>query len=127
MVRLSLPIYYTYGKKTVLYSSNWSRNANFHILNKSKVHYEILVSDKLRELEPIQGKFRVRYTYWYKNKASDGSNVVSQIEKAFLDAIQKIGLVKNDNVMFHYGSCWRVGGIDKENPRMDIELIGEEE
>jgi hypothetical protein len=29
--------------------------------------------------------------------------------------------------MFHYGSCWRVGGIDRENPRIDIELTGEEE
>jgi hypothetical protein len=126
MVRLSLPIYYTYGNNTVLYSINWNRNAHHHEINKAKVYFETLVSDKLKELEPIQGKFRVRYTYWYKNKLSDGSNVVCQIEKAFLDAIQKIGLVENDNVMFHCGSCWRVGGLDKENPRMDIELIGEE-
>jgi hypothetical protein len=127
LVRLSLPIYYTYGKKTVLYSSNWSRNAHFHILNESKVHYEKLVSDKLSQLDPIEGRYRVRYTYWYKNKASDGSNVVSQIEKALLDSLQKIGLVENDNVQYHIGSCWRVGGLDKDNPRIDIEIIGEDE
>ena len=127
MVRLSLPVYYNIGKKVVLYSSNWSRNAHFHILNKSKVYYEKLVADKLNEFEQIKGKYRVRYTYWYKNKASDGSNVVSQIEKALLDSLQTIGLVKNDNVQFHMGSCWKVGGLDKENPRVDIEIIAEDE
>jgi hypothetical protein len=127
MVTLSLPVYYSYGKKTVLYSSNWGRNANFHILNKSKRYYEDLILRELDGLEPIQGRFRVRYTYWYKSQVSDGANVVSMIEKVFLDAIQKLGLVKNDNVMFHYGSCWRAGGCDKKDPRVEIELIGERE
>ena len=122
MIKLELPVYYNTGKSVVLYSSNFTRNAHFHILNKAKKHYQSLVADKLKEFEPIAGMYTVRYIYYYKNINSDASNVVSGIEKAFLDAIQEIGLVTNDNVRYHIGSKWSVGGLDKLNPRMEIIL-----
>ena len=122
MVRLTLPVYYNTGKSTVLYSSNFLRNAHYHILNKAKKHYHSLVADKLKEFEPIAGKYIVTYVYYYKNKASDASNVVSGIEKALLDSLQEIGLVTNDNVQYHIGSRWDIGGLDKDNPRMEITI-----
>lgn len=122
MIKLTLPVYLYINKSTVLYSSNWARNAHFHFLNKAKKHYHELVASRLTEFEPIKGKFACRYTYYYKNSASDAPNVVSQIEKALLDSMQIIGLVENDNVKFHTHASWRVGGQDKENPRMEIEI-----
>lgn len=122
VIKLELPVYYNTGKTTVLFGMNWSRNAHFHILNKSKKHYHKIVADKLSEFEKIDGKFKVRYVYFYKNSSSDAPNVVSQIEKVFLDAIQEIGLVENDNVKFHTAASWKVGGEDKINPRVEIIL-----
>ena len=120
MIKIELPVYYNTGKKTVLVSSNFTRNAHYHILNKLKQHYHKLVADRLKEFETIKGQYRVSYVYYYKNSASDGSNVVSGIEKYLLDAIQEIGLVTNDNVQYHIGSKWDVGGQDKDNPRMEV-------
>ena len=124
MITLSLPIYFNTGKSVVLIGSNWSRNAHFYMLNKAKKHYHKLVADRLKEFEPIVGQYIVAYTYYYKNVSSDGSNVISQIEKYFLDGIQEIGLVENDSVKYHIGSTWKVGGQDKEDPRVDISVIG---
>ena len=126
MIKLELPIYYSYGDKTVLVNLNWSRNAHYHILNKAKKHYHKLVADRLKEFEPIAGQYRVSYVYYYKNKASDGGNVAAQIEKYILDALQEMGLVENDNVTFHIGSRWDIGGLDKENPRMEITIRSSE-
>ncbi len=64
--------------------------------------------------------------YYYKNKASDASNVISGIEKVLLDGLQEIGLVTNDNVQFHLGSSWSVGGEDKLMPRVQITIRGVE-
>lgn len=124
MVSLSLPIYYSGFGKTVLIGSNWSRNAHYMKLNKVKKHYHKLVFLLIRDFTPIVGAYTVSYTYFYKNTLSDGSNVVSQIEKYFLDGIQEIGLVQNDNVNFHLGSNWVIGGKDIKNPRVEITVKG---
>ena len=122
MITLSLPIYFNTGKKTILVGTNVTRNLHFFMLNKLKKHYHKLVADRLKEFEPIIGEYIVAYTYYYKNISSDGSNVISQIEKYFLDGIQEIGLVENDNVRFHIGSTWKVGHQDRDNPRVDISV-----
>lgn len=122
MIKIELPVYYAISsKKTILVGANFARSkAHYFTLNKLKQHYHKLVADKLSEFEPISGQFKVKYVYYYKNSSSDGSNVVSQIEKYLLDAIQDIGLVENDNVKYHIGSSWEVGFQDKENPRMEV-------
>ena len=124
MISLELPVYYNTGKKTVMVGLNVTRNMHYHNLNKLKRHYHEIVASKLKEFEPIVGEYMVTYTYYYKNVSSDGSNVVSQIEKYLLDAIQDIGLVENDNVKFHIGSSWKVGGKDRENPRVEVSIRG---
>ena len=123
-IKLSLPVYYNVTpRKTILVGANFARSkAHYYTLNKLKQHYHKIVATTLQEFEPIGKQFKVKYKYFYKNSLTDGSNVVNQIEKYFLDAIQEIGLVTNDNVKYHIGSCWIVGGQDKENPRMEIEI-----
>ena len=126
-IKLELPVYFNITKdKKVLVGSNFARSkAHYHTLNKVKRYYSDLVADKLKEFEPIGGQFKVRYTYFYKNPLTDGSNVVSQIDKYLLDAIQEIGLVVNDNVKYNIGASWSVGGQDKENPRVEVEIYDE--
>lgn len=127
MIKFALPIYFRNGSKDVLVGANSFRNMHFHLKNKLKKHYHKLVADKLSEFESINGQFKTRYTYYYKNPSSDASNVVSQIEKFMLDALIEINLVANDNVKYHIGSSWKVGGQDKEFPRIEIEIQGVED
>lgn len=126
--KLELPIYYTQKfktkkGKTFLVGMNWYRNAHYFIQNEVKKHYHDLV---VLALSDFKGdslvSYRVKYKLYYKNPSSDLMNVVSLTDKFFNDAIQELGLVKNDNVKFYKKCFIEVVGQDRENPRVEIEL-----
>lgn len=128
MIRFSVPVYYALTKeKTVLVGLNFDRSkAHFHTKNKLKKHYHSLVAEQMKEFEPIVGQYRIYFTYYYKNSSSDMPNVRSLIEKYVLDGLIECGIVANDNVKHLIGEHSDVGGLDKENPRMEITIRGVE-
>jgi len=133
MFKISLPIYHTLKPtkkkprpKQFLLSSNWFRNAHFHVKNDVKTHYHKLIALKVRGIESIDEPYTTKYVYYYKNKGSDGSNVVSLVEKFLLDGLQEAGIVPEDNVLFHSSDGFRCVE-DKKNPRVEIEVYVNEE
>lgn len=121
-----MPIYYTQefktkDNKTFLVGMNWYRNAHYHISNKVKKERHELVCSQIgpSPAEKIE-KYKLHITLYYKNSNCDGSNISSLVEKYVLDAIQEHGVVENDNVKFHLGTTWEIGGQDKENPRAEV-------
>lgn len=134
MFTITLPVYHTLEAtkkkkaKTVLVSSNWFRNAHYYDKNKVKQHYDELSRRKLLKanVSPLKGTYVTKYVYYYKNRGSDGSNVVSMMEKFFLDALQGAGIVEEDNVLFHSSHGFRCE-YDKENPRIEIEVYQNEQ
>ena len=126
MFTITLPVYWVNEKVRTkstkhLISSNWFRNAHFHVKNKVKQHFHDLVKRKVRGFEKINEPYTTKYVYYYKNKGSDGSNVVSMLEKFFLDGLQDAGIVPEDNVLFHSSDGFRCVE-DKKNPRIEIEV-----
>lgn len=134
MFTITLPVYQTLEAtkkrkaKTILVSSNWFRNAHYFDKNNIKQHYDKLGQLKLVKecATPIKGKFRTKYRYYYKNKGSDGGNVVSMMEKFFLDTLQNCKIVEEDNVLFHSSDGFRCYE-DKTNPRIEIDVYGVED
>lgn len=102
---------------------NWYRNAHYFIKNEVKKYYHELVISLLSDFTDDRlGKYRVKYKLYYKNKSSDMMNIVPMVDKFLNDAIQEMGLVKNDNVQY-FGDCnIKVVEQDRENPRVEIEL-----
>lgn len=127
MFKISLPVYQTLEAtkkkkaRVILVGFNWYRNAHHFDKNKIKKHYERLISLKLRGMEYIDGPYITKYVYYYKNKSSDGGNVVSVMEKFFLDAMQAAKVVKEDNVLHHSSDGFRCVE-DKNNPRIEIQV-----
>lgn len=124
---LNLPIYYeeqfkTKPSKTHLVSDNWFRNIHYHLKNKVKQHYHQLVTMQLKNPTPVVGQFTLDIIVFYKNPNCDGSNIASRIEKFTLDALQEASVVVNDNVKYHIGTTWSIGGQDKLNPRAIIKI-----
>ena len=129
MLKITLPIYWTDVKKTKpstthLVGENFFRNAHYHVKNKLKKDYHELVANQLKG-QPIEtlSQFTVKYTLYYKNPSSDPSNIVSKIEKFTLDALQELGVLKEDNVLHHLGSSFVIGGCDKQSPRVEVEIF----
>ena len=117
---LVLPIYWNNGKKTILLSQNWYRNAFFYEQNRAKQEFHELVAHQLQGTQRLAGLFTLELSLYYKNPNCDLSNVCSIIEKFTLDALQQHGIITNDSVKYHLGSLTRVAGQDKVNPRCEI-------
>ena len=126
MIRLELPVYwYVTKKKKKFIGVNWYQVADKHEINRVKKEYHKLIESKLTgNKEKIKGSYQVRYKYFYKNPKSDLRNITSVIDKFFNDALQELGIVENDNVKYFKESIDRVGGMDKKNPRIEIEVEG---
>jgi len=121
---MNLPIYYQFpkDKNPTLISLNKYERLHGIPRNALKKYYYKLISDKLNKT-PIKGKVKTEYTYFYKNSLSDAPNVISVVDKIFMDCLQINDIIKDDNVINYTGSSWKVGGKDKENPRVEIRVI----
>jgi len=127
---MTIPVYYTYVKKvkgikkqvTELVGLNQIYNMHYMARAKMVKHFHHLIGAKIKAA-PIQGKVKTRYVYYYKNVQSDAPNVVAGIDKLFMDALQNSKVIKDDNVLNYIGSSWEVGGQDKKNPRIEVQLF----
>ena len=103
------------GMNQVLYAHKFTRN-------KIKVWFTdyfqgLFITNKSL---PINGPYEVAYVYYYKNPASDLSNVCSTVDKFFLDALQAGGIVQEDNVQYCKKVTYLVGDKDVDHPRVEI-------
>jgi len=59
-------------------------------------------------------------SWWRKNRRTDPDNIVFA-KKFILDAMQEVGILENDgwNQVCGFTDDW---GVDKDNPRVEIEL-----
>ena len=100
---------------------SWYRNAHFFQSNKVKIAFR----DHVRPLLPnlaFRPPVSITYTYFYKNPASDLSNVCSVISKFFLDALVAEQLLPNDTVKEVISEHYVVGTRDVSNPRVEITI-----
>lgn len=123
-----LPLYYTKKyktkkDKTFIVNQNWYRNTNHFLSNEVKKYYHELV-DRQKDLvcSPCKS-YKLTMRVYYKNPSSDPSNSIAVLEKFALDGMIASGIIHEDNMMHHFGTSWEVAGIDKENPRVEIEIL----
>ena len=123
-MEFELPIYYKKKGKDVLTGLNDYRNLHYRAKNSLKKKYtklvELALADKKYQL--YEGVYAMTYTLYYKNPICDLGNVNSVIDKFTLDALQEHGVVKRDSVKYCVDIHHKVGGQDKENPRIVIKL-----
>lgn len=118
-VNLSVPLKIK-GKKDYPLNLNWYRNAHYFALNDSKIAFKELVEPFLRQIRPFT-KVTIKYTVYAPNKRKfDISNVCSIVDKYFSDALVELGKLEDDSYEFLSMVQYQFGGIDKENPRVDI-------
>ena len=78
-----------------------------------------IIVPQLTELPAMTGKYKVTYNYYYKNSASDLSNVGPLASKWLLDVAQSIGTVQQDNVKYLVQETYTVIAQDRDNPRIE--------
>ncbi|MFA6897200.1 MAG: hypothetical protein WCQ96_02865 [Patescibacteria group bacterium] len=122
------PLYVDLPRKTkkdkrVMLNLNTYRNLHFIINNQAKVSYKEVMKDQLEGLK-LKTPIKLKFTLWRKDKrVGDRANVLSVIEKFFCDALVEYGCLADDNDEFISGQVYETGGIDRDNPHVEIEII----
>jgi len=122
----SVPIKLEVGvvkKKTYYLNLNGYRNWQFQLNNQLKKLFKIEVAEVIRQLKPVKGVCRISYKIYYPTKrAFDIDNVGSVVTKFTHDALVEFDILEDDNYHFVGEIRYEFGGIDKENPRCDVEI-----
>ena len=119
--KFTLPIY---GVTRGAIAVNWYRNAHYQTSNNAKIKFKKLIQDQLDQFDKIETPIKIKYTYYaQRNNSPDLDNFVGTVKKFFQDALVESGLIEDDNVNFIVANSESYGGIDKENPRVEAEVI----
>ena len=67
--------------------------------------------------------YRFTYTLFQQSgRATDVANVLSIVDKFTCDALVELGVLPDDNHKIVKEVVYRYGGVDKENPRAELEI-----
>ena len=98
-----------------------------HIIKQAtaaKINFKKLIQDQLNQFDKIETPIKIKYTYYAKaNNSPDLDNFVGTVKKFFQDALVESGLIQDDNVNFIIANSESYGGIDRNNPRVEAEVI----
>ena len=109
-------------KDWILNLNNY-RNCHYHTLNKTKVNYKEIMVEQIKGL-PEFNRIEVIYTlYPGTRRLTDISNVCSIHDKYFCDALVEAGKLEDDNYLYVPRVTYQIGYVDKDNPRVEIEVI----
>lgn len=116
---LSIPLS---KKKSFTLNLNTYRNAHHFILNTAKIKYKEIVLSQIQQLPKFK-KVSLIYTFYPNSKRHyDVANVCSIVDKFFCDALVELGHLPDDNYEYLPTVTYKMGCIDKDNPRVEIQI-----
>lgn len=108
--------------KEMILNLNQYRNAHFFKLNNSKTSYKAIMKEQIEQLPKFE-TVKITYTVFFGSlRKTDISNVCCVIDKYFCDALVELGKLPDDNYIYIKEVIYRYGGVDKDNPRVEITL-----
>lgn len=128
-MKFSVPLEVQVSKaKKFILNLNVYRNAHHMTLSKSKSLYSEIVKGILGETDSKFTKVKIIYTLYPKDRRrKDLSNVCSIVDKYVCDALVEKGILPDDDYTVVTNVEFKFGAVDKENPRVDIEILQIEE
>ena len=120
-LRVMLPRKNMPDKSWILNLNNY-RNAPHFLLNDTKKLYKAAMEEQINQL-PRMEKVAVRFTMFPGTRhKTDTPNVCSIHDKYFMDALVTAGKLEDDHSEFYVETSYKPGHVDKDNPRVEIEI-----
>lgn len=101
-----------------LTSGHWARQNSLKQDSMDLVCWAI----KQYHIKPVGGRVTVRIACYEPDKRRDPSNVRAGAEKVILDALQEMGIIKNDNWAC-LDDCPARVELDRMNARVKVEIL----
>ena len=131
-MKLILPLSVTLPRKTkadkvFALNINIYRNSHHFILNQAKARYRDIVHVLWRGTFndiTIAPPYRFVYTIFpASGRRFDLGNVLSIVQKFTEDSLVEMGVIPDDNYKIIRAIDYRFGKIDKEFPRVELEIF----
>lgn len=126
MIKLICPLSITLGinkKKTYYLNLNNYRNWHYQVSNTLKEEFKERMRNQLQNIAPIpvDGSIFITYIlYSGSNRKRDLRNITTVIDKFLCDALVSYRIIPDDNCNICSGFMDLYGGIDKDNPRVEV-------
>ena len=121
MKKVISPIYVMLScRRKIALNLNVYRNLHYKANNQAKKQYEVSMGSQLHDLKfpnPIHLEFVL---YKPSKRKIDRANILCVVEKFFCDALTHYGCITDDNDNHIVSTYYTTGGIDKDNPRVEI-------
>ena len=119
-----MPLFIVVGTKKHHINLNKYRNNHYQLNNSIKQQYSDIASAKLFSYKNKNfSKIKLDFIYYKPTKAKrDRSNILSIHEKFFCDALTKMKVIPDDNDDHIKSSFYYSGGLDRDNPRVEIHI-----
>lgn len=110
-------------KKTFYLNLNSYKGWHFQESNQLKKLFKITILKEVRKLKRINGKCTIHYKFFYPTaRKFDLDNVGSITSKFTNDVLTEVGIIEDDNYEYVTEIIFSFGGVDKENPRAEVEI-----
>lgn len=109
--------------KNFVLNLNQYRNTHYRVLNGCKITYKEQMKEQILKSKKYKKVFCVYRVYNKSKRDFDLGNVCSVHEKFFEDAFVELGKLPDDNVNYIPIVVYLKGNIDKENPRVEIDVF----
>ena len=126
---ITLPLSVTIPRKTKAdkvfpLNLNVYRNTHHFTLNAAKVAYKELVAVACMNASPLTNPpYVFHYTVFPANRrVFDIGNVLPIVQKFTDDALIELGIIPDDNHNIIRENIHSLGDMDKENPRVELEI-----
>jgi len=127
---LALPLSVIIPRKTkedkvFMLNLNVYRNAHYQVMSDAKNLWKSIVEQILSgaHVDLPEPPWIFHYTIFPGDgRGFDVGNVAPAIQKFTDDALQELGVIKNDNYKFIRENRHKFGAIDRENPRCELRI-----
>lgn len=109
--------------KYFILNLNQYRNTHYRVLNNCKINYKEAMRKQITASPKFKKVVCLYKVYAATKRSFDLGNVCSVHEKFFEDAFVELGKLEDDNIEFIPLVIYMGCGIDKENPRVEIEVL----
>ena len=109
--------------KTWILNLNQYRNTHFRALNTCKINYKLMMESQIKKSPTFKKAICLYKVYPANRRSFDLGNVCCVHEKFFEDALVEFGKIPDDNIDYIPLVIYMAGEIDKEKPRVEIEVI----